>query len=38
LGNVLSEGIAVDAAHSNAECTRLEDIVVGETLDELEIG
>jgi len=34
--NVLRECIAVDAAHGNAECTRLQDIVVGEALDQLQ--
>lgn len=33
--NVLSEGIAVDAAHCNAEGTRLKDVVVGEAFDQL---
>lgn len=34
-GDLLCEGIAVDAAHGNAECTRLKDVVVGEALDQL---
>jgi hypothetical protein len=33
--NVLCEGVAVDAAHGNAEGTRLQDVVVGEALDQL---
>ena len=33
--DLLCEGIAVDAAHGNAERTRLEDVVVGEALDQL---
>lgn len=34
--DILSKGIAVDAAHRNAKGTRLQDVMVGETLDQLD--
>ena len=34
--DILSKGIAVDPAHSNAKGTRLQDIMVGETLNQLD--
>lgn len=36
-GNILGESIGVDAAHGDAECAGLEDIMVGEALDQLEM-
>lgn len=35
-GDILSKGIAVDAAHGNAKGTRLQDIIVGEALNQLD--
>lgn len=34
--DILSKGVAVDAAHGNAKGTRLQDVMVGEALDELD--
>lgn len=34
--DLLGEGVAVDTAHGNAKGTALEDIVVGEALNQLE--
>lgn len=34
-GNILSKGVAVDTAHGNAKGPRLQDVVVGEALDQL---
>lgn len=33
--DILGESIGVDAAHGDAECAGLEDIMVGEALDQL---
>jgi hypothetical protein len=36
--DILREGIAVNTAHGNAEGAALEDIVVGEALNQLKVG
>lgn len=35
VSDILSKGIAVNPAHSNAKGTRLQDIMVGEALNQL---
>jgi hypothetical protein len=37
-GDILRKGIAVDTAHGNAKGPALEDIVVGEALNQLQVG